>query len=443
MAKKDAAKALPRLRFPEFVGEAAWEYAPLATVCTVLQGYGFPESLQGKENGKYPFCKVSDISRAVAENGSMLGEAANYIDDAELAELRARIVPKGATVFAKIGEALKLNRRAFVQRPCLIDNNVVGIKAIDGEANDYFIYLLSQQIDLNEHCGGAVPSVNKSTLEAIKISIPGYAEQAIIANCLSSLDELIAAQGRKVEALKARKRGLMQVLFPREGETRSRLRFPEFQKGPEWERERMEMLYSPMRNNTLSREKLNHTSGTVKNIHYGDIHTKFSTLFDITREIVPFINANEVLSSDFDPQDFCIEGDMIFADASEDTQDVGKSIELIRLNNELLLSGQHTILARRKNDSLVVGFGGYLFKSGQIRSQIQKEAQGTKVFAISWTRMSKIEITYPGNKAEQLKIASCLSTLDSLITAEINKLDALKTHKKGLMQKLFPVMEGD
>ncbi len=207
-------ETLPKRRFPEFRDTGEWESKPIAKVCYVLQGYGFPEVLQGKSKGKYPFCKVSDVSRAVAENGGLLAEATNYVGDDELLKLKAKLIPKGATVFAKIGEALRLNRRAYVQNVCLIDNNVTGLKAINGVADDYFVYLLSQLIDLNKHCGGAVPSVNKSTLEGIEVVVPGPDEQKQIADSLASLDDLITAQTRKLTALKTHRKGLMQQLFP-------------------------------------------------------------------------------------------------------------------------------------------------------------------------------------------------------------------------------------
>lgn len=141
-------------------------------------------------------------------------EATNYVGDDELLKLRAKPVPKDATVFAKIGEALRLNRRAYVQKECLIDNNATGLKAIDGIADDYFVYLLSQLIDLNRHCGGAVPSVNKTTLEEIEVVVPGLDEQKRIAENLSSLDDLITTQSQKIKTLKTHKKGLMQQLFP-------------------------------------------------------------------------------------------------------------------------------------------------------------------------------------------------------------------------------------
>ena len=215
------------------------------------------------------------------------------------------------------------------------------------------------------------------------------------------------------------------------------LRFPEFRQSGPWQHERMENLYSFMRSNAFSRDKLNYASGTVKNVHYGDIHTTFPALFDITKERVPYINGTEELPAD-DSGDYCVEGDIIFADASEDMNDVGKSIEIIHLNRERLLSGQHTILARPKGNALIVGFGGHLFRSTWIRSQIQREAQGAKVYGISPTRLANIDIAYPGDEKEQRRIADCLASLEELIAAQARKVKALKIHKRGLMQQLFP-----
>lgn len=105
------------------------------------------------------------------------------------------------------------------------------------------------------------------------------------------------------------------------------LRFPEFVNNGEWKLEPLSKIYSFKVTNSFSRDKLNYDKGSVKNIHYGDIHTKFSTLFDITKESVPFINS-DVSIERINDDNYCVEGDMIFADASEDIDDVGKSIEI-------------------------------------------------------------------------------------------------------------------
>jgi len=216
-------------------------------------------------------------------------------------------------------------------------------------------------------------------------------------------------------------------------------RFPEFRDAKEWTKKPMGEVYSYKGNNSLSRDKLNYASGSIKNIHYGDIHTKFSTLFDITKETVPYVNASES-QKPFKAENYCIEGDMVFADASEDLDDIGKSIEIVNLNGQRVVSGLHTILARQTVARLVVGFAGYLFKSPTIRKQIRKESQGAKVLGLSGGRLAQITIPFPSDKAEQRKIADCLASIDDLITLEVRKLDSLKKHEKGLMQQLFPAV---
>src|SRR5690554_1726808 len=218
------------------------------------------------------------------------------------------------------------------------------------------------------------------------------------------------------------------------------LRFPEFKEDGEWEEKKLGEVFEFKSTNSLSREHLNYNAGTIRNIHYGDIHSKFSTLFNISHEDVPFINES-ALKSEIKEDNFCIKGDIILADASEDLEDVGKSIEIVELKDEKLVSGLHTLLARQKNNCFSLGFGGFLFKSNWIRKQIQREAQGAKVYGISAKRISKITLSSP-TLPEQQKIADCLSSLDDLLAAHNEKLELLKGHKKGLMQNLFP-QEGE
>lgn len=209
----------PRLRFPEFEGSGDWEEGVISDIGTVLQGYGFPERYQGQQSGDFPFYKVSDISRSLGAGKTFIEEAVNYVNASQLKELRAKPIPSGTTVFAKIGEAIRSNKRAITTVPCLIDNNAAGVKSIRGKATDFFIYLMMEQISLIDHAGGVVPAVNKSAIEAMPVRFPKVDEQQRIADCLTSLDDLIAAATRKLDTLKTHKKGLMQQLFPKVGES--------------------------------------------------------------------------------------------------------------------------------------------------------------------------------------------------------------------------------
>ena len=211
------------------------------------------------------------------------------------------------------------------------------------------------------------------------------------------------------------------------------LRFPEF-KG-EWDKKKLGEVAETKVTNSFSRENLNYENGEVKNIHYGDIHTKFQTLFDLEKENVPFINPEitiQRISEDF----YCKVGDLVFADASEDLNDVGKSVEIINLNNEKLLSGLHTILVRPKENTFKNGFAGYLFKSDSVRLQIQKESQGSKVLSISSGRLFGVNIFFP-TLPEQTKIANFLTAVDEKIQALKKRKALLEQYKKGVMQKIF------
>lgn len=216
-----------------------------------------------------------------------------------------------------------------------------------------------------------------------------------------------------------------------------RIRFQEFKKDVGWKVRPFNSLFTFKTTNSFSREFLNYKSGNIKNIHYGDIHTKFSTLFDIELEEVPYVNEDVNLDK-ISADNYCQVGDIIFADASEDLKDIGKHIEIINLNNEKVISGTHTLLARKIDNSLITGFSSYLFSSRYLRQQIQKESQGTKVLGISAGRLSGIKIYLPNSADEQRKIADFLSSLDKLIKSVSFQLKLYKEHRTGLLQQLFP-----
>lgn len=187
--------------------------------------------------------------------------------------------------------------------------------------------------------------------------------------------------------------------------------------------------------NSFSRENLNYETGNIKNIHYGDIHTKFQTLFDIKKEIVPYIN-EEISLNKISEDCYCQEGDIVFADASEDLNDVGKSIEIVNLNGEKLLSGLHTLLARPDKQYFHKGFNGFLFKSKNVRYQIQKESQGSKVLSINVGRISKIKLSFP-SKTEQGKITSLISLVEKRIYKSMKIIENLKLQKNIIVKKIF------
>lgn len=211
------------------------------------------------------------------------------------------------------------------------------------------------------------------------------------------------------------------------------LRFPGFRE--DWKSAKLGEIVDFKVTNSLSRERLNYKSGTVKNIHYGDIHTKFQTLFDIDKERVPFINEDVPLSK-VQEDYYCKDGDLVFADASEDLNDIGKSIEVLNVGSHKVLAGLHTLHGRPKSGVFFPGFAGYLLLSNSVRNQIQREAQGAKVLGISVNRISKVNLIYPSIE-EQEKIAVLLSKIDDRIQTQNKIIEDLKLQRQLLVKELF------
>jgi len=204
---------------------------------------------------------------------------------------------------------------------------------------------------------------------------------------------------------------------------------------PDWEMKSFGDCYEFKPTNSFSRNKLNYEAGQVYNIHYGDIHTKFKHRFELSHEDVPFINMDIDLKN-ISEENFCKEGDLIIADASEDYADIGKTIEIISSNGEKILAGLHTLLARLSNKELYIGYGAYMISCESVRKQIKIIAQGIKVLSISAGRMKKIRIPIPSFE-EQQKIASFLASVDNKIEQFGKKKALLEQYKKGIVQKLF------
>ncbi|GEM67167.1 type I restriction-modification protein subunit S [Sphingobacterium mizutaii NBRC 14946 = DSM 11724] len=212
-----------------------------------------------------------------------------------------------------------------------------------------------------------------------------------------------------------------------------KLRFPGYEE--EWEVVKFNDLYDFKSTNSLSRDKLNYEVFNVKNIHYGDIHVKFKTIFDVNKEHVPFINSDVDLSRIKDDS-YVREGDVIIADASENYEDIGKSIEVININNERIISGLHTFLARRISNKNYLGYNSYYFQTNNYRHQVYKIAQGTKVLSLSSNRVAQLNIQLP-SLPEQQNIADYLTTIDRKIELLEEKKTELTRYKKAMMQKLF------
>lgn len=411
---------VPKLRFPGFVGE--WEEKTISDIADVLQGFGFPDKYQGQTTGDLPFCKVGDISAAVDKGERIISHAANYVNYSLLPTLHARPIPEGATIFAKIGEAIRSNKRIMTGCPCLIDNNAAAVKAKEGESDEFIFYLMSN-VNLADYAGGIVPSVNKSTVETISVLIPPtIAEQKKIASCLSDIDSLIAAQNRIVAAVKEKKKGLIQQLFPQNGETTPRLRFPGF--SGEWEEKKMSDMFTRI---------------TRKNAENNQNVLTISAQYGLISQLEFF--KKSVAAADVTGYYLLKKGEFAYNKSSSQGRPFG-AIKPLRLYDKGVVSTLY--ICFKCNDPREIDFWNQYFDAGlldkELMSIAQEGARNHGLLNIPTSGFFSLSVLSPSID-EQQKIASCLSALDDIIVTETNKLEALKAHKKGLMHQLFPQLD--
>ena len=156
----------------------SWQELKLAETCQIMAGFGFPERLQGNTSGDLPFYKVGDISEAWKRGEAYLANANHYISEQEAREIRAKPLPKNTTVFAKIGAAIALNRRAILSQPSLVDNNVMGLHPASEALDHKFLFHFICTVKLDELSRATtVPSIRKSDIEQIAIPVPPRSEQ--------------------------------------------------------------------------------------------------------------------------------------------------------------------------------------------------------------------------------------------------------------------------
>ncbi|MBB3969514.1 restriction endonuclease subunit S [Mucilaginibacter phyllosphaerae] len=391
---------VPNLRFPGFEGE--WEQRNLKELFTIGSGRDYKHL----SNGDVP----------VFGTGGLM----TYVNE-----------------FLYDGESVCIGRKGTINKPYYHKGKFWTVDTLFythsfKKALPKFVYYIFQKIDwLKYNEASGVPSLSKSTIEKIEVYIPKKDEQEKLMGLLSALDGRIQTQNKIIEELQTLMQILTKEIFSR------KLRFKKADENvfPEWDKTKMGDVFEFKVTNSYSREKLNYSEGIIKNIHYGDIHTQYRTLFNVEKEHTPYINL-EVNTNSINKESYCQVGDLILADASEDLKDVGKSIEIVNLKDQKTLSGLHTILARPLKNIFAIGFCGYLFRSEKVRQQIQKEAHGSKVLSIAPVRLSKLTLPIP-TLIEQTLIVDFLFSIDEKIEIEKVLLKKYHVQKQYLLQNLF------
>lgn len=378
---------LPILRFPGFEGE--WEEKMLGDVCEILNNRREPISSEKRVKGIYPYYGASGI--------------VDYVQDFIFNERLLLVGEDGA----KWGS---FEKTAFIANgKYWVNNHAHVLKTV--AINDVFLENYLVMLDINPLIAGAAPpKLTLGILKKIVIPVPkDTIEQQKIADCLSSLDDLITAETQKLEALKTYKKGLMQVLFPAEGEKVPRLRFPGFE--GEWEEKMLGEVATFINGRAYAQEELLAT-GKYRVLRVGN-----------------FFSSKDWYYSNLELEDnkFCNNGDLLYAWSASFGPRIWQGEKAIY---------HYHIWKVVEKDQVCKQFLYWLLEleTEKIKSN---QANGLGLLHITKNSIEKWDIHIPSLQ-EQQKIADCISSIDNQITTAAQKIETLKQHKKGLMQQLFP-----
>lgn len=416
-ATQEARPALvPKLRFPEFLENGEWKLIPLKDLADRGKKKNRDEKIERVLTNSAEF-GVMDQRDFFDKDIATQGKLESYV----VVELGDYVYNPRISATAPVGPISKNNIGTGVMSPLYttfrFKNPENGFYQHYFKTTGWHTYMRQASSTGARYDRMAIGS---DDFMAMPLPVaPSPAEQQKIAECLSSVDELMAAQARKVEALKTHKKGLMQQLFPREGETQPRLRFPEFQNAGEWVQKTVGDVSDVLMCKRIFSEETNPNEGVpfYKIGTLGGVPNAFISKekFEDYKSRYNYPRKGEVLITCSGTIGKCLPFDGKDA-YFQDSNIVWLDNPTGEVSNEFLL-----MLLSNVN-------------WGTLNS--------TTITRIYGPDLRGVSIKFPDNEAEQQRIATCLSNLDALITAETQKLEALKTHKKGLMQQLFPSVGG-
>lgn len=282
--------------------------------------------------------------------------------------------------------------------------------------------IFQKQIEV-ENNGSSQPNLSAKSVSGFEIPLPSLEEQQKIASALSGMDAMTDLLEKQLCKKKAIKLDAMQELLT------GKKRLPGFY--GEWQIFNFGELFDFIPNNAFTRAQMS-DSGRVKNIHYGDILTKYGAYVDGGSNSIPYIS-KEVDLTRFVDRCYLQSGDIIIADTAED-ETVGKALEVINVNCPIL-AGQHTLLCRPKI-RFADKFLGYYLNAACYHDQLLPCIVGTKVSSVSKASVAQTKLVVP-EYVEQQAIAEILSNMDSEIEALEQKLAKYRQVKQGMMQQLL------
>ncbi len=395
MSEEDESALVPQLRFPEFRGAGEWEEKTLGAVCDMQAGKFVvaSEISEKKADGLYP-CFGGNGLRGYTKTYNQSG--------------RYSLIGRQGALCGNVN---------LVDGDFYATEHAVVTTPKAGNSTNWLFYSLCL-LNLNRFATGqAQPGLSVEALEKVACVVPkDKDEQQKIADCLSALDDLITAETQKLDALKTHKKGLMQQLFPREGKTVPRLRFPEFRDVGEWVAYSLDGFIEEYREKSSSQDEhevlTSARSGLIRQRDYYD-NDRITERDNVGFNVIP-PNYLTYRSRSDDRRFYLNENNLGI------TGIISTYYPVFRING----GSNKFFIALLSLHAELVG----------------KHSVGTSQTVLSLNELRRIKLPIP-KEPEQQKIADCLSSLDDLITAQSQRVNDLKTHKKGLMQQLFPVLD--
>ncbi len=439
-------KLIPELRFPEFLKEGEWELNPFSDYIKLYRGSSprpIRDYLTHRDDG-VNWIKIGDT-------GS--------VNDFVIRNVAEKITPKGAEYSRKVkkGELILANSMSYGKTyqlaldGCIYDGWFVLREFEEVFNKQFLLQALNSDYTQEQYkkfaAGGIVQNISSEIVYSTLLPRTSVKEQKKTASCLSSLDELITAHNDKLEALKDHKKGLMQNLFPQmsgtgllrlkdeqdEDEILSisssykpcsdnlpKFRFPEFESDGEWVEKALDEVAVITKGKGISKSDIVE-NGNLPCIRYGELYTDYSETISDIKSYTNIDGENLVLSE---------ENDVIIPASGETHIDIARASCVMRKG--VALGGDLNIIKTKINGV----FLAYYLNNAKKRD-IAQIAQGISVVHLYANQLKTLVLNLPKPK-EQQKIASCLSAVDELITAQSEKIEQLQQHKKGLMQGLFP-----
>lgn len=389
--------------------------AKLGEVCDFYAGTGFPNEYQGRVTGKYPFYKVGDISKNVLEGNRELKICANYVDEEVVQKLKGSILPPKTIVFAKIGEALKLNRRAITSCECLVDNNVMGIKAQNSRLNDEYLFYWLQNLNLSDYSESTtVPSVKKSRLQNIEIKVSPLEEQEKVVSTLNKLSDLILARKKQLSKLDE----LVKARFVE--------MFGDFEFNPK----EFQVYHLCELCDVGSSKRIYQEEQSISGIPFlkvADLNELIDTGKYSCSTFIPLERYEQLLHKELTPT----ENDILITSRGT----LGKCY-IVQSDDEFYF--QDGMISWLSNFSPKVSsiYISYLFAQPYIQKQIESLQAGSTVAYLSITMLKKINVILPPKKLQD-DFATFVKHVDQQKQTVQQSLEKLELMKKALMQEYF------